>query len=181
MAATGLVPNHGLAPRTARTYPNGEPSTCIGLPIVVDKLPHNFLHLGLAAILTPQARVIHCVRDPVDTCLSCYFQHFAGPANAFASRLDALSSFYGQYHRLMKHWASVLPLEVMTVRYEDVVADRSRRASKCSRSGALMGSCSTGLHKSARVCATASYAQVSNPSIRRVWVGLSAIATAWAS
>lgn len=134
------------------------------LPFVVDKLPHNFLHLGIAAILTPQARVIHCVRDPVDTCLSCYFQHFSGPANAFASRLDALSSFYGQYHRLMKHWTSVLPLEILTVKYEDVVADTN---SACQQMLSFLeipwDPVVLDFHKSARVCATASFAQVQQP------------------
>ena len=71
------------------------------LPLVVDKLPHNFMHLGLAAVLTPQARVIHAVRDPVDTCLSCYFQHF-GP-QPFESA-GCAEQLHAQYHRLMKHW-----------------------------------------------------------------------------
>ena len=134
------------------------------LPLVVDKLPHNFMHLGLAAVLTPQARVIHAVRDPVDTCLSCYFQHFAGPANAFSSRLDALSSYYAQYHRLMKHWDAVLPLEMMTVRYEDVVANTEQASQQLlSFLGRAWDPAVLDFHKSARVCATASYAQVQQP------------------
>ena len=132
--------------------------------MVVDKLPHNFLHLGLAAILTPQARVVHCVRDPVDTCLSCFFQHFAGPANAFSSRLDALSSFYTQYHRLMKHWSAVLPLEVLTVRYEEVVSNTEQESQRLlSFLGLEWDPAVLDFHKNARVCATASYAQVQRP------------------
>ena len=132
--------------------------------MVVDKLPHNFLHLGLAALLTPQARVIHCVRDPIDTCLSCYFQHFSGPANSFSGRLDALSGFYAQYHRLMKHWSAVLPLEILTVRYEDVVADTEQVSQQMlSFLGRSWDPAVLDFHKSARVCATASYAQVQQP------------------
>jgi Flp pilus assembly protein TadD len=94
-----------------------------GAPFVVDTFSNNFLHLGLAAIVTPGAKVIHTVRDPVDTCLSCYFQHFGGSSFAFSNRLDAISSYFSQYHRLMKHWEQVLPLEVLTVQYQDLVGD----------------------------------------------------------
>ena len=93
------------------------------LPVVTDKMAHNFLHLGLAAILTPGAKIIHVVRDPLDTCLSCYFQHFGGKETRFTTQLASLKGYFVQYHRLMKHWESVLPSSIMTVRYEDIVAD----------------------------------------------------------
>jgi hypothetical protein len=131
---------------------------------VVDKLPHNFLHLGLAAILTPDAKIIHAVRDPVDTCLSCYFQHFGGPNFAFSTQIDALCSFYTEYHRLMKHWESVLPLRMHAVRYEDMVAE-SERVSK-GLLEFLGEDWQDGLldfHRSERLVQTASYAQVQQP------------------
>jgi len=93
------------------------------LPVITDKMATNFLHLGLAAVLTPSAKVIHVVRDPLDTCLSCYFQHFGGEQTRFATQLAALKEYFIQYHRLMSHWEKVLPVEIKTVRYEDVVAD----------------------------------------------------------
>jgi len=134
------------------------------LPMVVDKLPHNFLHLGLAAILTPDAKVIHCVRDPVDTCLSCYFQHFGGSTFAFSNRLDALSNFYAQYHRLMKHWESVLPLQVLTVRYEDLVAETEQVSrGMLNFLGRSWDEGVLDFHKNDRICATSSYAQVREP------------------
>jgi len=130
-------------------------------PLVIDKLPHNFLHLGLAALVTPGAKVIHTVRDPVDTCLSCFFQNFAGPALGFTSRLDALSSFYAQYHRLMKHWEAVLPLEVLTVRYEDIVADTEKISRQMlSFLGREWDAGVLDFHQNERLVATASYAQV---------------------
>ena len=92
-------------------------------PLVVDRFFNNFMHLGLAAVLTPGAKVIHAVRDPLDTCLACFFQHFGGSRYAFSTQLDALKSFYCEYDRLMKHWSAVLPLEVYTVEYEAMVAD----------------------------------------------------------
>lgn len=87
---------------------------------VSDKMPQNFLHLGLIARLFPNARVIHCLRDPVDVCLSCYFQSF-NHGHEYSSDLDVLAGYYRLYHELMQHWKAVLDLKFFTVRYEDVV------------------------------------------------------------
>src|SRR5581483_3548811 len=90
---------------------------------VVDKLLFNYLHLGMIATLFPRARVIHCLRDPVDTCLSCYFQNFA-PSYPFKLELRDLGLYYREYERLMAHWAKVLPFQVYTMRYEELTADQ---------------------------------------------------------
>jgi len=90
---------------------------------VVDKMPFNFLHLGLIAALFPRARVVHCRRDPLDTCLSCYFQNFVEP-QAFTPDLAHLGHYYREYERLMAHWARVLPLPVFELRYEELTADQ---------------------------------------------------------
>jgi hypothetical protein len=87
---------------------------------VVDKMPDNFSHLGLIALLFPRARVIHCRRDPLDVCLSCYFQNFE--SIPFAASLEDLGHYHREYERLMAHWQRVLPLRMMEVRYEDLVA-----------------------------------------------------------
>lgn len=89
---------------------------------VTDKLPHNFLHLGLIELLFPQARVIHCVRDPLDTCLSIYFHRF-NTSHLYARNLHSLGCYYRAYERLMAHWDRVLTLPMLTVRYEDLVED----------------------------------------------------------
>ena len=88
---------------------------------VTDKQPRNRLHVGMIRTLFPQARIIHCVRDPLDTCLSCYQQHF--DALNFTSTLEDLGFYYRQYQRLMAHWRKVLPSPMFEVRYEDLVAD----------------------------------------------------------
>ena len=85
-----------------------------------DKMPGNFLHLGLAALLLPHARVVHCRRDPMDTGLSIYTQQFAS-GHEWAYDLDDIAAFYHQYRRIMRHWEQVLPLEVMEVQYESLV------------------------------------------------------------
>lgn len=93
-----------------------------GFERITDKMPNNFLHLGLAAHLMPGARVIHCVRDPLDTGLSC-FQQGLGSGLAWATSLDGIASWYIGYTRLMAHWQRVLPLRIHTLQYERLVED----------------------------------------------------------
>ncbi len=90
---------------------------------VIDKMPGNFMHLGLLHAALPQARIIHMRRDPIDTCLSIYFQNFSGVI-AYANDLQDLAHYYQQYRRIMQHWESVLPAgQVLDVSYEALVAD----------------------------------------------------------
>jgi hypothetical protein len=90
---------------------------------IVDKMPANFWHAGLISAALPNARIIHMRRDPVDTCLSIYFQNFR-MARAYANDLGDLAHYYREYQRLMQHWRTVLPDGVMLeVPYEDLVGD----------------------------------------------------------
>jgi len=87
---------------------------------VVDKLPTNFLALGLIHAALPNARIIHMRRNPADTCLSIYFQHFEA-ANTYANDLDDLAHYYREYLRLMDHWRQVLPTgHMLEVSYENL-------------------------------------------------------------
>jgi tetratricopeptide (TPR) repeat protein len=88
---------------------------------VTDKLPENYIHLGFIALLFPRARIIHCRRDPLDVCLSCYFQNFKGMN--FACDLHNLGHYYRQYQRLMEHWKAALSVRICEVVYEELVAD----------------------------------------------------------
>ncbi len=94
---------------------------------VVDKMPHNFLVLGWIALLFPKARVIHCVRDPMDVCVSCYCQHFS-EAHSYSNDLRTLGQYHRFYELLMQHWAGALPVAILDVRYEDVVRDLDQAA-----------------------------------------------------
>jgi hypothetical protein len=85
-------------------------------------MTYNFLNLGLISHLFPRARIIHCVRDPIDTCLSCYFQNFAR-GSFFAFDLRHAGLYYRQYERLMAHWGELLDLPIMEVRYEEHVGE----------------------------------------------------------
>jgi len=90
---------------------------------VADKMPTNFLELGLIHRAVPGARIVHMQRDPIDTCLSIYFQDFRSTL-AYANDLDDLAHFYRQYQRLMNHWRQVLPEDVLLeVPYESLTED----------------------------------------------------------
>ena len=98
-------------------------------PVVIDKLMQNFLHAGVIELLLPGAKIIHCLRDPRDVCLSCYMQHFPGPENqAYSRNLDTLAHYYRQHRRLMDHWHRALTTPIHTIRYEDLVADKEGQA-----------------------------------------------------
>jgi tetratricopeptide (TPR) repeat protein len=94
---------------------------------VVDKMPTNFWYLGLIAMTFPKARIIHCSRDPLDTCLSCYSQNFY-ENQGYRVNLESLGHYYGQYRRLMEHWMSTLDSPILEVRYEDTVLDLEGQA-----------------------------------------------------
>lgn len=90
---------------------------------VVDKAPANSDHLGLIHSVFPRARIIYMRRNPIDTCLSCYFQPFSQALN-FTSDLADLEHYYRQHHRLMAHWRQVLPPgSILEVPYEGLVED----------------------------------------------------------
>jgi len=100
---------------------------------VVDKMPANFWCLGLIHEALPNARIIHMRRDPVDTCLSIYFQHFKN-ALPYADDLADLAHFYGEYQRIMRHWRAVLPTAAMLeVPYESLVAEQEAWSRKMLR------------------------------------------------
>ena len=92
---------------------------------VTDKMPHNFMNVGLIATMFPNAAIIHVQRDPVDNCLSCFQQNFAMP-HTYSTNLADLGHHYREYRRLMAHWRAVLGDRMYEVRYEDLVADQER-------------------------------------------------------
>jgi len=91
---------------------------------VIDKMPANFMNVGLIHAALPQARILHMQRHPVDTCLSIYFQHFAN-SHPYANDLGTLAHYHGQYRRLVAHWRRVLPPgNWLDIPYEGLVADQ---------------------------------------------------------
>jgi tetratricopeptide (TPR) repeat protein len=99
-----------------------------GRRYVVDKMPGNFLHAGPIHLMLPGARIIHCRRDPVDTCLSCYSKLFTREQH-FSYDMTELGEFHLGYQALMAHWRAVLPAShFLEVAYEDVVDDLEGQA-----------------------------------------------------
>lgn len=96
-----------------------------GAERVCDKMLGNFLKLGLIFMMFPRARVIHCMRNPLDTGLSCYFQNFARGLR-FTYQLEHLGLAYQGYLRVMAHWRKILPLPMMEVRYEHLISDQEQ-------------------------------------------------------
>lgn len=96
----------------ARLYPDAG--------LVTDKRPDNFLLIGLAKLIFPTARILHTVRDPVDTCLSTFFLHL-DHSMAYAKDLSHIAHYYAQYRRLMAHWKALYPGDICDFDYDAFV------------------------------------------------------------
>lgn len=130
---------------------------------VTDKMPHNFLHLGLVNVLFPQAKVIHCIRDPADTCLSIYFQKF-NASHSYATDLLSIGMHYQQYQGLMQHWKQVLTIPVFDVQYEKLVRETESVGRKLLEfCGFEWNPACLDFHMSGRFVNTASRDQVKQP------------------
>ena len=92
-------------------------------PRIIDKMPHNFELIGLIAILFPNARFIHCRRDAIDNCLSCFFSNLQ-EGHSYSYDLSTLGLAYREYDRLMRHWQTVFPGRIFENRYEDLISDQ---------------------------------------------------------
>lgn len=89
---------------------------------IVNKMPGLFMHIGMIHLTLPNAIIIHSVRDPADTCLGCYKQHFL-TGHETTYDLSLLGQHYQEYRRVMTHWQRVLPGRVIDVVYEELVRD----------------------------------------------------------
>ncbi|MER9367973.1 sulfotransferase [Mesorhizobium sp. M0518] len=94
---------------------------------VVDKTPHNFELIGLIGLLFPGARIIHCRRDAIDNCVSCFVQNFS-EGHSYNSDLRTLGLYYREYDRLMRHWDKIFPGRIFENRYETLVEDQEAQS-----------------------------------------------------
>jgi tetratricopeptide (TPR) repeat protein len=97
-----------------------------GKTFITDTTPMNFLYVGLASMLLPNARFVLCSRDPLDNCLSIFRQMLTG-ANAFAHKLEDLGDYYRLQQGLLEHWMRALGNRVLRLQYEDMVHDNERQ------------------------------------------------------
>ena len=129
----------------------------------IDKLPNNWLHIGLIKRILPNAAVIDARREPMAACFANFKQLFAR-GQEFTYSLEDIAHYYADYRRLMDHWHAVLPGGVLTVDYEAVVADLERQVER------LLEHCGLGFeeaclrfHEQDRAVRTASSEQVRQP------------------
>jgi tetratricopeptide (TPR) repeat protein len=133
---------------------------------IADKMPENYVHLGLLATLFPRARFIHCRRDLRDIAVSCWITHFRQVR--WSASQDNIACHFTQYCRLMDHWRSVLPVPLLEIDYEDTVADLEGVARRLiAWCGLEWEPACLAFHKSSRPIRTASVTQVRQPIYNR--------------
>jgi hypothetical protein len=137
-----------------------------GAARVVDKFPANFVHLGFLAMAFPRARFIHCRRDLRDVALSCWLTNFE--LVNWANEQEAILSYFTDYHRLMAHWRQALPVPILEVSYENVVANLETEARRLvAACGLEWEPACLAFHQTRRTVHTASANQVRQPIYSR--------------
>jgi len=135
--------------------------------IIIDKLPHNFLFLGLIELLFLDARIIHCQRNALDTCLSNYFQYFSGPLD-YPYDLQNIARHYNQYHKIMEHWRGVIQIPMLEISYEELIQNQeSVSRSMIEFIGLPWEEACLRFNEQDHVTRTASYDQVRKPVYTR--------------
>ncbi len=131
---------------------------------ITDKLPHNFMWLGMIEIMFPHARVIHCVREPMDNCLSLYTTRGFNAHHSYAFDLEKLGEHYRKYEEIMSMWRNTLSLPMLEIQYESLVSDFENQVKRLVEfCGLDWNESCLHYHESERLSATLSYDQVRKP------------------
>lgn len=132
---------------------------------ITDKMMSNFLHVGMIHLMFPNAKIIHAMRDPMDSCFSCYANLFAKNNLDFTYDLGSVGRYYARYIQLMQHWQRVLPAgTILELRYENMVADIEGQARRLLAYLDLpWDPLCLNFHENKRIVKTASAAQVRKP------------------
>ncbi|MDT0603021.1 tetratricopeptide repeat-containing sulfotransferase family protein [Thalassotalea castellviae] len=132
-------------------------------PFFIDKMPNNFLHIGLIKLILPNAKIIDARRSPMACCFSGFKQLFA-EGQDFSYNLEDLGRYYQAYLKLMSHWDQVLPNQVLTVHHEDVVEDLETQVRRIlNYCGLTFEQSCVDFHKTKRNIKTPSSEQVRQP------------------
>ncbi len=130
---------------------------------VSNKMTTNFLYIGMIKILFPKAKIIHCKRDPMDTCLSCFKNNFEGYL-PFTYDLTELGQYFCIYQRLMSHWHAVLPEYIFNIQYENLITNQEIETKKMiDYCGLCWDEKCLSFHKTNRHVKTSSFSQVRRP------------------
>jgi tetratricopeptide (TPR) repeat protein len=156
--------NEGMLKAMGAAYVKGVTARIADTPRFVDKMPGNFAYVGLIKLMFPNARIIHCRRDPLDTCVSCFTHLFSGHQD-FSYDLEELGRYYRSYETLMDHWQQVMPEgSVLELTYEDVVSDLEAQVRRMlAFCGLDWDERCLSFHETERVVRTASMTQVRQP------------------
>ncbi len=134
-----------------------------GAPFFIDKMPNNFIHIGLIKKILPNAKIIDARRNPMDCCFSGYKQLF-GEGQEFSYSLSDIGRYYNAYEKLMAHWHKVLPDDILTVQHEDVLDDLEGQVKRVlAFCGLEFEEACLAFHKTKRVIKTPSSEQVRQP------------------
>jgi tetratricopeptide (TPR) repeat protein len=132
-------------------------------PFFVDKLPTNYLYAGMIRRALPNSRIIVLARDPMDSCFAMYRTLFSG-AYPFSYDLSELAVYYAAWHRLIRHWQSVLGESLLVVRYEDLVLDYEATTRRLlAHCGLRWDDACLAFQKQTKAVTTASAVQVRRP------------------
>lgn len=144
-------------------YMRGARQMAGGSPMFIDKMPANYMYCGMIHKALPQAKIIHLVRDPLDTCYAIFKTLFF-KAYDFSYDLDELAEYYIAYNRMMRHWHQVMPGKILDVSYEALVTDTEAQARRIyDWCGLDWTPAALQVPASKDVYATASAAQVREP------------------
>jgi len=133
---------------------------------ITDKMPNNFLRVGLIKAILPNAKIIHCMRNPMDNCFSIFKTDFT-VTHGYAYDMVELGRYYNLYQDLMAHWEKVLPGFIYSITYEEVVSDlRNQTERLLAFCGLPWDEACLAFHKTERRVSTASLAQVRQPIYR---------------
>lgn len=143
------------------------PDTAGSGALVTDKRPDNFLLIGLIRRLFPTARILHTVRNPLDNCLSLYFQHLDPRVARYSTGLTDIGHYYGQYRRLMSHWKAMYPETILDFDYDAFVREPQPALEEAlSFLGLDWDEACLDFHRRDETVKTASYWQVRRPLYR---------------
>jgi tetratricopeptide (TPR) repeat protein len=133
-------------------------------PVIIDKMPGNYMHVGLIKLILPEAKIIHCRRSAEDTCISIFKHYFSSSGHEYKNDMADLARAYNRYKLLMKHWHYLFPEAIYDLDYEKLVSDQ------VNESRGLLAYCELEwddrvieFHRTERSVLTASSAQVRAP------------------
>lgn len=134
--------------------------------IFIDKMPHNFMYLGMIRQLFPESPIIHCNRNALDTCLSNFFQYFSGDL-AYPYRQEDIAHQYNFYQDMMQLWEGV-GIDMLDVTYESLVTNpETTLESIMQYLGLEIETGCLQFHQSSEITRTASVEQVRQPLYSR--------------